>query len=308
MPNQRSVTVRAPGKVNIQLAVGGRRDDGFHELATVFLAVSCYDEITVAPSEGLRVTVSGTQADRVPTDDSNLAARAARLLGKHYGIEPNVHIHILKRIPVGGGMAGGSADGAGALVACNALWDAGADHTILLRLAAELGSDVPFSLLGGAALGCGRGEKLKPLPAGSKYHWVFALADTGLSTPAVFAEYDRLRVAAGLEVADGPVPRPRPSAPVIQALGDGDVWALGAALQNDLEPAALALRPSLADTLKAGVEGGALGALLCGTGASCAFLTDSEHSASRLVAALQDSGTCSSVRMAHGPVPGPAPV
>ncbi|OLZ66446.1 4-(cytidine 5'-diphospho)-2-C-methyl-D-erythritol kinase [Streptomyces sp. IMTB 2501] len=308
MPDQRSVTVKAPGKVNVQLAVGGRRDDGFHELATVFLAVSCYDDITVVPSEGLRVTVSGPEADRVPTDDSNLAAQAARLLAKQYGIEPNVHIHILKRIPVGGGMAGGSADGAGALVACNALWGAGADRPLLLRLAAELGSDVPFSLLGGAALGRGRGEKLEPLPVGAMYHWAFALSDTGLSTPAVFAEHDRLRATAGLEVADGPVPRPRPSAPAVQALANGDVWALGAALQNELEPAAMKLRPSLVDTLKAGVERGALGGVLCGTGASCAFLTANEHSASRLATALQESGTCSSVRTAHGPVAGPAPV
>ncbi|MCZ9340659.1 4-(cytidine 5'-diphospho)-2-C-methyl-D-erythritol kinase, partial [Streptomyces sp. TRM76130] len=179
-----SVTVRVPAKVNVQLAVGPARPDGFHDLANVFLAVGLYDEVTAAPADTLRVTCEGPGADRVPLDRTNLAARAALALAERYGRAPDVHLHIDKDIPVAGGMAGGSADGAAALVACDALWGTGASRDELLALCAELGSDVPFSLVGGAALGTGRGEKLTELKVGGTFHWVFAMAERGLSTPA----------------------------------------------------------------------------------------------------------------------------
>ncbi|MDG4863637.1 4-(cytidine 5'-diphospho)-2-C-methyl-D-erythritol kinase, partial [Streptomyces sp. T-3] len=190
-----SVTVRVPAKVNVQLAVGGARADGFHDLANVFLAVGLYDEVTVAPASSLRVTCSGPGSDQVPLDSSNLAARAALALAGRAGLSAAstaVHIHIDKDIPVAGGMAGGSADAAGALVACDALWGLGTPRAELLDICAELGSDVPFSLVGGAALGVGRGEQLTALPVGGSFHWVFAVADGGLSTPAVYREFDRL--------------------------------------------------------------------------------------------------------------------
>ncbi|MFE3286954.1 4-(cytidine 5'-diphospho)-2-C-methyl-D-erythritol kinase, partial [Streptomyces sp. NPDC059233] len=198
------VTVRVPAKVNVQLAVGAARPDGFHDLANVFLAVSLFDEVTAAPADSLTVGCTGPDADQVPLDRTNLAARAAEILAARHGISPSVHLHIAKNIPVAGGMAGGSADGAAALVACDALWGLNTPRAELLDICAELGSDVPFSLVGGAALGTGRGELLTPVEAGT-FHWVFAVADGGLSTPAVFREFDRL--AEGREIPE-PVASP----------------------------------------------------------------------------------------------------
>ncbi|MFF4690386.1 4-(cytidine 5'-diphospho)-2-C-methyl-D-erythritol kinase [Streptomyces sp. NPDC001307] len=292
-----SVTVRVPAKVNVQLAVGAARPDGFHDLANVFLAVGLYDEVTVTPADELRVTCAGPDAAQVPLDHTNLAARAAIALAGRRGIEPAVHIHIDKDIPVAGGMAGGSADGAGALLACNTLWNAGASRVELLSICAELGSDVPFSLVGGAALGIGRGEQLTVLEVGGTFCWVFAMAERGLSTPAVFREFDRL--AEGREI-----PEPVASADLLQALAKGDVEALAAAVSNDLQPAALSLFPELADTLGAGRGAGALAALVSGSGPTTAFLTRDAESAEKVAAALRASGTCRSVRTAAGPVPG----
>ncbi|QSY47286.1 MULTISPECIES: 4-(cytidine 5'-diphospho)-2-C-methyl-D-erythritol kinase [Streptomyces] len=292
-----SVTVRVPAKVNVQLAVGPVRPDGFHDLANVFLAVGLHDEVTVRPAGELRVTCEGPDAGQVPLDASNLAARAALALAARYGREANVHIHIAKDIPVAGGMAGGSADGAGALLACDALWGTGASREELLEICAELGSDVPFSLVGGAALGRGRGELLTPLETGGTFHWVFAVADGGLSTPAVYAECDRLRGAAE-------VPEPLASAALLDALRTGDAKALADAVSNDLQPAAVSLRPSLAATLAAGEEAGALAAMVSGSGPTTAFLTADPASADQVAQALHASGTCRAVRIASGPVKG----
>ncbi|XUL90358.1 4-(cytidine 5'-diphospho)-2-C-methyl-D-erythritol kinase [Streptomyces galilaeus] len=292
-----SVTVRVPAKVNVQLAVGAARPDGFHDLANVFLAVGLYDEVTVTPADELRVTCSGPDAAQVPLDRTNLAARAAVALAERYGHSPAVHIHIAKDIPVAGGMAGGSADGAGALVACDALWGTGASRAELLDICAELGSDVPFSLVGGAALGVGRGEKLTALETGGTFHWVFAMAERGLSTPAVFREFDRL--AEGVDI-----PEPVASQPLLDALAKGDPDALAAAVSNDLQPAALSLFPELADTLAAGRTAGALAALVSGSGPTTAFLARDPGSAEKVAQALAASGTCRTVRTAAGPAAG----
>ena len=289
------VVVRVPAKVNVQLAVGPARPDGFHDLANVFLAVDLYDEITATPADALRLTCTGPA--EVPLDDSNLAARAARALAEHTGRSPAVHLHIAKHVPVAGGMAGGSADAAGALLACDALWGTEVPRADLLRLAGELGSDVPFALVGGAALGTGRGERLQPLPVGGTFHWVFALADGGLSTPAVYREFDRL--TAGSEV-----PRPVASDALLRALADGDPVALARSMGNDLQPAALSLRPALADTLATGTKAGALAALVSGSGPTTAFLTADPEAARGVAAALQASGTCRATRTAASPAPG----
>ncbi|MFF4018005.1 4-(cytidine 5'-diphospho)-2-C-methyl-D-erythritol kinase [Streptomyces sp. NPDC001843] len=292
-----SVTVRVPAKVNVQLAVGAARPDGYHDLANVFLAVGLYDEVTVTPAGELCVTCEGPDAEQVPLDRTNLAARAALSLAERRGIEPAVHIHIAKDIPVAGGMAGGSADGAGALVACDALWGTGASRAELLEICAELGSDVPFSLVGGAALGVGRGERLTALEVGGTFHWVFAMAGRGLSTPAVFREFDRL--AEGREI-----PEPVASAELVEALAKGDAEALAGAVSNDLQPAALSLFPELADTLSAGRAAGALAALVSGSGPTTAFLVRDAESAAAVAEALRASGTCRTVRVAAGPAPG----
>lgn len=290
-----SVTVRVPAKVNVQLAVGAARADGFHDLANVFLAVGLHDEVTATPADALRVTCEGPGSDQVPLDRTNLAARAAELLAARYGIAPDVHLHIAKDIPVAGGMAGGSADGAAALVACDALWGTNASRAELLDICAELGSDVPFSLVGGAALGTGRGEKLQPLEVGGAFHWVFAVADGGLSTPAVYREFDRL-------TPDAPAPEASPA--LLEALRTGDVEALAATVTNDLQPAALSLFPALHDTLAAGTAAGALAALVSGSGPTTAFLTADAASARKVADALTASGTCRTARVATSPAPG----
>ncbi|MEV8553315.1 4-(cytidine 5'-diphospho)-2-C-methyl-D-erythritol kinase [Streptomyces glaucescens] len=293
-----SVTVRVPAKVNVQLTVGAARPDGFHDLANVFLAVGLYDEVTVTPSPGgLRVTCEGPDAAQVPLDRTNLAARAVETLAARYGRTPDVHVHIVKDIPVAGGMAGGSADGAGALLACDALWGTGATREELLEICAELGSDVPFSLVGGVALGTGRGERLTVLEAGGTFHWVFAMAGRGLSTPAVFREFDRL--AEGRDI-----PEPVASRDLLDALAEGDAEALAATVSNDLQPAALSLFPELADTLAAGRAAGALTGLVSGSGPTTAFLTRDAGTAEKVAQALGASGTCRSVRVASGPVVG----
>ncbi|MET8902446.1 MULTISPECIES: 4-(cytidine 5'-diphospho)-2-C-methyl-D-erythritol kinase [unclassified Streptomyces] len=292
-----SVTVRVPAKVNVQLGVGAARPDGFHDLANVFLAVSLYDEVTAVPDAGgLRVTCEGPDAGEVPLDRTNLAARAALALAERYGLAPDVHLHIAKDIPVAGGMAGGSADGAAALLACDALWGTGASRDELLAICAELGSDVPFSLVGGAALGTGRGEKLTGLEVGGEFHWVFALAGRGLSTPAVFREFDRL--------AEGDIPAPVADQAVLDALAKGDSTALAVAVSNDLQPAALSLHPELGDTLAAGRAAGALAALVSGSGPTTAFLAPDAGSASDIAGVLRASGTCRDVRTASGPAAG----
>ena len=303
-----AVTVRAPAKVNLQLSVGPLRDDGYHDLVNVFHAVSLVDEVTAAPAERLEVTVEAAATaqvaiDGVPVGRDNLAARAALMVAGRLGVEPQVALHIRKAIPVAGGMAGGSADAAAALVACARLWDDREDPLLtredLVELAAALGSDVPFALLGGTAVGVGRGERLTPALARGTFHWVFATADGGLSTPAVYAECDRLRETRGERA-----PRPQVSQALMTALATGDVKGLGAALDNDLQAAALALRPSLGRTLAAGREYGALGALVSGSGPTCAFLAGSETHADELAAALDGAGVARSVVRAHGPVPG----
>ncbi|MDX3532201.1 4-(cytidine 5'-diphospho)-2-C-methyl-D-erythritol kinase [Streptomyces sp. ID05-39B] len=292
-----AVTVRVPAKVNVQLAVGAARPDGFHDLANVFLAVGLHDEVTVTPADALRVTCEGPDAAQVPLDRGNLAARAAIALAERYGRTPDVHLHIAKDIPVAGGMAGGSADGAGALLACDALWGTGASREELLEICAELGSDVPFSLVGGAALGIGRGEQLTVLETGGTFHWVFAMAGRGLSTPAVFREFDRL--AEGRDI-----PEPVASRELQGALAKGDPDALAAAVSNDLQPAALSLFPELAGTLAAGEAAGALTSLVSGSGPTTAFLARDTAAAERIAQALRTSGTCKSVRTASGPAPG----
>jgi 4-diphosphocytidyl-2-C-methyl-D-erythritol kinase len=291
------VTVRAPAKVNLHLSVGRRRNDGFHELTTVFHAVGLYDEVDAVRSDALSVTVSGEGADTVPTDRDNLAMRAAALLGMETGHEPVVSLAIRKGIPVAGGCAGGSADAAAALVACDALWGTGLNRDELGGLAARLGSDVPFALHGGTALGTGRGERLTPVLGQGSYSWVLALADGGLSTPAVYAELDRQRDS-------GPVGVVSDASTVLTALRGGDPVALGHALANDLQPAAIALRPTLRLLLDTGKDLGALGGIVSGSGPTVAFLARDEDHAVGLAAALAGQGVCRSVRRADGPAHG----
>ncbi|QCQ90111.1 4-(cytidine 5'-diphospho)-2-C-methyl-D-erythritol kinase [Rhodococcus sp. SGAir0479] len=293
----RPVTVRAPSKVNLHLAVGDLREDGYHELRTVFQALSLTDDVSVVPAETLTVRVRGEGADAVPTDSANLVWKAAEMLAAEAGIAPDVEISIVKGIPVAGGMAGGSADAAAALVALDELWQLGLDRGSLAAFAARLGSDVPFSLHGGTAVGTGRGEKLLPVLSRNSFHWVLALAKGGLSTPTVFRELDRLR-------AEGHPPRVGDEADLMHALASGDADALAPLLGNDLQSAALSLAPGLRRTLRAGVTAGALAGIVSGSGPTCAFLCSDAESAVAVGAELSGAGVCRTVRVASGPVPG----
>jgi 4-diphosphocytidyl-2-C-methyl-D-erythritol kinase len=301
-----SVTVRVPAKINLQLAVGPLRPDGYHDLVTVFHAVSVSDEVTVAlaGTGADSVAVSGEGSSEVPADDDNLALRAVRALRAKTGVAAAVRVSISKRIPVAAGMAGGSADAAAALVACDELWGTGLSAAELSAVAAQLGSDVPFALLGGTAVGRGRGEQLSSLPGGRPpvppiptFHWVLAYADGHLSTPLVYKTLDQLR--------DGrDVPAPELSEELVEALRAGDPGRLGRALSNDLQAPALTLFPALRETLATGRALGALGALVSGSGPTCFFLArDAEH-ATGLAAQISGAGICRSATTATGPAAG----
>lgn len=295
-----SVTVRVPGKVNLHLGVGDCRDDGYHELTTVFHAVSLFDEVTVQTADLLSLNMSGDGAEGLPADRRNLAWQAAELMADRVGRSADVAISIDKSIPVAGGMAGGSADAAAVLVAMNNLWELGLPRRDLHAMAAQLGSDVPFALHGGTALGTGRGEQLATVLARSTFHWVLAFAEGGLSTPKVFAELDRLRADPQ---RDGPPQLDSPE-PLLAALASGDPYQLAPLLGNDLQAAAVSLDTGLRRTLRAGVEAGALAGIVSGSGPTCAFLCASSADAVDVGAQLSGVGVCRTVRAASGPVPG----
>ncbi len=292
-----SVTVRVPGKVNLYLAVGDRRDDGYHELTTVFHAVSLLDEVTVRNADVLSLELVGEGADKLPTDGNNLAWQAAELMAEHLGRAPDVSIMIDKSIPVAGGMAGGSADAAAVLVAMNTLWDLNMPRRDLRMLATQLGSDVPFALHGGTALGTGRGEELATVLSRNTFHWVLAFAEGELLTPSVYGELDRLRDAAD-------PPRLAEPGPVLAALAAGDPQQLAPLLGNELQAAAVSLDPALRRALRAGKEAGALAGIVSGSGPTCAFLCTSAVSAVDVGTQLSGAGVCRTVRVASGPVPG----
>lgn len=294
------VTVRVPSKINLHLSVGDVRDDGFHELVTVFQALSLTDEVTVAATDDPGVEVYGEGEGSVPTGANNLAWRAVQALAAHVGKsgdDPRVRVVLRKGIPVAGGMAGGSADAAATLVALAALWKLDIGKDDLATIAAKLGSDVPFALYGGTALGTGRGERLVPVLSRHSFHWVIAFDQKGLSTPRVYGELDRLR-------AEGDPPRIGSHAPVVEALSSGDPRQLALLLGNDLQAAAVSLRPGLRRTLRAGVNAGALSGIVSGSGPTCAFLCADAQSALEVAAELSGAGVCRTVRVAHGPVPG----
>ncbi len=345
-----AVTARVPAKVNLQLSVGPPRADGYHDLVTVFHALALFDEVTVAPADTDSVRVSGEGAASVPLGGDNLAARAVAALTDAVGAgcrdEPGLAIEIRKRIPVAAGLAGGSADAAAALVACNELWGTGLSQQELAEVAGRVGSDVAFALLGGTAIGLSRGEQVTPALVSGTYHWVLAFAAEQLSTAAVYAACDRLRAAqrrdgpgaaaAGRAPASGTAQQPPAAQPVVgtaaqqpltgqsvtsqpaagswpapelstalmAALRSGDPAEVGPLLVNDLQPAAISLLPGLRRALAAGREHGALGAIVSGSGPTCAYLARDGAHARDLAVALTSAGVCRSVVSVTGPAPG----
>jgi 4-diphosphocytidyl-2-C-methyl-D-erythritol kinase len=295
-----TVTVRVPAKVNLQLAVGPREADGFHNLVTVFQAISIYDDVTITkttPGSGITIAITGDHTHGVPADSTNLAVRAAQLIADDYDFAVDIHIDVVKSIPVAGGMAGGSADAAAVIVGLNDLFNLEMSREEMLEFGAQLGSDVPFMITGGTAIGQGRGDQLTAALSRGTYHWVLALSTVGLSTPAVYQECDRLR--AGLDIA-----APQTSDALMQSLLAADPKAVGLALQNDLQSAACSLRPALTLVLDVGEEYGALGAIVSGSGPTVAFLVGDEEQGLDLAVALTSSGVVGSVARAYGPVPG----
>jgi 4-diphosphocytidyl-2-C-methyl-D-erythritol kinase len=292
-----TVTVRAPAKINLHLGVGAPRSDGFHPLVTVYQAVGLCDDVTVAASAGWTLGVSvpdWMDADVVPVTGDNIVDRAAQLLARHHGVDSHAAVSVTKAIPVAGGMAGGSADAAAALVALDRLWGLETPDDDLLSLAAELGSDVPFALVGGTALGTGRGELVEPVPDPTTWWWVVVPSERGLSTPAVYRRFDELNPDAPAEPAD--------AAATLEALATGDPEVLAGALHNDLQEAALDLRPDLADLLDLGQQSGALRGLLSGSGPTCLFLADDADAARAVAGRLSEHHDV--VLVTNGPVAG----
>jgi 4-diphosphocytidyl-2-C-methyl-D-erythritol kinase len=294
------VKVRVPAKINLHLGVGPVRPDGYHELNTVYHAISLFDELTARPGDTLTLTMEGEGTGELELDDSNLIIRAARALARKARVPAYARLHLRKTIPLAGGLAGGSADAAATLLACDMLWGTGYTKEELAEVGAELGSDVPFLLHGGTALGTGHGEAVSPILARpTTWHWVVAIADGGLSTPAVYRELDRIRDANGWV----PAPLESPDA-LMGALRQRKPEVLGAALANDLQPAAVSLRPALAEVLEAGYDAGALAGLVSGSGPTCVFLAADASHAEKLAAELSTSGVCRKAVAARGPMPG----
>ena len=294
------VHVRAPGKLNLFFEVGGVQEDGYHDVASAYQAVSLYENVWASHSDDFTVTVSGAvDIDGVPADDRNLAVRAARLLAQRIGYRGGVHLDIVKSVPVAGGMGGGSADAAAALVACDTLWRADLGTAELHKLAARLGADVPFALMGGTAVGTGRGDQLSPALAKGRFDWVVVPSEEGLSTPEVYAHLATLRAHHDIGV-DARVPEVDPA--VLQALRAGDPVALAEHTRNDLQTAALSLRPGLRDVLEIGERAGALAGMVSGSGPTLAFLAGDPESALELQVMLSAAGL--KALHVHGPVAG----
>jgi 4-diphosphocytidyl-2-C-methyl-D-erythritol kinase len=301
----RTVRVKAPGKVNVSLDVGPLRADGYHPVASVYLAVSLYEEVAATSTDTGEITVSISPASTldlddidIPLDGRNLAYKAAAIMTDVSEHSTGVHLEITKRVPVAGGMGGGSADAAATLLACDALWNSGLSRDELAHLAAELGADVPFSLLGGTAVGLGVGDDLSPALVKAQTDWVLVTADFGLSTPEVFRTLDRLRAAEGAQIKAPTSVDPR----VLAALRSGDADALSRVLVNDLQRASIELAPGLRDVLGLGESCGAIAGIISGSGPTVALLAHSPAAAEGLAADLRHHGL--DAMAVHGPVHG----
>ncbi len=296
------VHARAPGKINVFLKVGALLDDGYHDVATTYQAVSLYEDVRAAHDDDFSVTFTGSiDVSELPTDDSNLAIKAARALARHCGYRGGVRLQVDKHVPIAGGMGGGSADAAATLVACDALWGTDAGRDDLLKIARELGSDVPFAFTGGTAIGTGRGDQLSPALAKGQFQWVLAFADFGLSTPEVYSELDRHRDRHAQDIFPAD-PQPHVDSNVLQAIRAGDPHMLAEVLHNDLQAPALHLEPRLAKVIQLGEENGALAGMISGSGPTVAFLAADLDGALELQIAL--SAARLRVVRATGPVHG----
>ena len=298
----KAVHVKAPGKINVFLKVGALLDDGYHDVATAYQAVSLFEDVRATPADDFSVSFTGSiDTSALAVDGTNLAIRAATLLAHRAGYRRGVHLDIEKHVPIAGGMGGGSADAAATLLACDTLWGTDLGRDELMELAATLGSDVPFALAGGTAIGTGRGDKLSPALAAGQFQWVLALADFGMSTPEVYSELDRHRDRHAQDIFPAAI-APQVDTGVLQALRAGDPHMLAEAMHNDLQAPALHLEPELASVIQLGEENGALAGIVSGSGPTIAFLAPDLDGALELQIAL--SAARLTVVRATGPVHG----
>lgn len=318
--SQVAISVDAPGKVNLYLAVGDVRPDGYHPLTTLFAAVSLTETITVSEGQapGLSLSmdiVPGSLVDQqmqagqfdpaaVPMDERNLVYCAAELILAEHGIDsaPELHLHIAKAVPVSGGMAGGSADAAAALIATDRYLHATGRTDALLaqadyeRLAAQLGADIPFSVraaLGQTlALGQGTGTELQNVAAPREpLHLVIVAAQFGLSTPSVFKQLDAGR-ASGLYPASGELVEPAELLSVLSSYDGSEaaLTSLAPLLRNDLQAPALSCAPQLEQTLDLRDSEGVYASLVSGSGPTVFLLTSSQNRAEALATSLRATG------------------
>lgn len=310
------VGVRVPAKINLFLAVRGRAPDGYHDLVTILQTISLYDHLRVGvygpPGRGhhpaarrrMRIELHQEVLEGLPEGDDNIAVKAARMLGSLRGVldpehqpqdseaEPRTLLELDKTIPLAAGLAGGSADAAGALIALNELWGCDLSTAELREVAAELGSDVPFCVGGGTALATGRGATPAPVLCGGTFHWVVCEADEPLATGAVYRAWD-----------DTCQPTDAEPEPVLVALREGDPAALGRALHNELEPAALTLQPTLRQGRRTLEAAGALGVVVAGSGPTLLALARDAGDAERIAGEVGASFL--RVHIARSPAGGP---
>ena len=291
MSSVHSVTASAPGKTNLFFAVGPLLPDGFHDVASIYLALDLREEVTVSPAAEWSVSVSGNvsveQLAAVPTGPENLVVKAAKRVAELAGSDAQpVAFAIDKHVPVAGGMGGGSADAAAALVAVDSLWCTGVSSRLVETV--DLGADVPFAVTGGIAIGLGRGEQLTQITDVPQINLVLVTSDEGLSTPAVYKRLDELRAARGIDPAEAP--EARVAEELILALKSGDAVKIAGLLKNDLQEAALDLRPDLQQTIDAGLAAGALTGFVSGSGPTVAFLVADANASEEIAQKLHARG------------------
>jgi 4-diphosphocytidyl-2-C-methyl-D-erythritol kinase len=281
----------APGKVNLFFKVGPLNDDGFHDVASLYLAVNLRETVTAQISTDYTVKVAGSLGDfqllAVPTDETNLVVKVAGRIKAEAGTPEaiKVALGIDKHVPVAGGMGGGSADAAAALVAVNALLRAEVSPERLHDIAATLGSDVPFALAGGAAIGVGKGDVLTAVEGVAPIHLVLILDDQGLSTPAVYKRLDELR-----DQREEQAESPEINRNIIRALQNGNPFEIAELLHNDLEEAAISLRPDLRIKMTTALQHGAIRVMVSGSGPTILALAASEVAAMQIARSLNELG------------------
>jgi 4-diphosphocytidyl-2-C-methyl-D-erythritol kinase len=287
------VVASSPAKVNIYFAVGSFLKDGFHKVASCYQALSLREKVLVESSVHFSIDFAGDyklQSEAsVPKDKSNLVYKAGDeliALGAKSGAE-KVSFLINKSVPIAGGMAGGSADAAASLVALNELNQSGLEDRFQ-EAASKLGADVPFSLIGGTAIGLGRGQVLSKIKVETVLHWVMSPSSFGLSTPQVYRKLDVMRINEGVDVAH--LEEPAVPEDLIVALQSGDVKSIANLMHNDLEVAAIAIRPELANILDAGRKAGSLRSMVSGSGPTIAHLAKDRVHAEQIANRLHNAG------------------